>query len=281
MLGPGMPVTPELRQRVNANVDSGFIVGVALDTRTVDTLASVRIPHLRTAIVTDAQGGLASIETTPDALPVIDDWAVLSDGSTAIVRGRDLHIDWIGTDGARTSTPKLPFDWQRLDDARKAALIDSTVAALQATMDGIPAARAAAPGTSGSGRGSAGRGSTGAAQPPARAPNGTSTANALAPLIALRPAPSDLADYEPPFSILPGAAGGGAVRADADNGLWIRTTTMVDGRPVYDIVDRRGQLVDRVQLPAFSTVAGFGPGVVYLAVKDAAGAVHLERARVK
>jgi hypothetical protein len=36
-----------------------------------------------------------------------------------------------------------------------------------------------------------------------------------------------------------------------------------------------------VQLPAFRTLAGFGKGVVYLAVRDAAGVVHLERARVR
>jgi hypothetical protein len=91
MLGPGDPVTPELRQRVNTSVDSGVVVAVALDTRRVDTLASVRIPRLRTAIVADAQSGLASIETTPDPVPVIDDWAVLADGSigsAAMVRER-------------------------------------------------------------------------------------------------------------------------------------------------------------------------------------------------
>jgi hypothetical protein len=50
---------------------------------------------------------------------------------------------------------------------------------------------------------------------------------------------------------------------------------------VYDVVNRKGELVDRVQLPSFRTIAGFGPGVVYMAVKDEAGIVHLERARVK
>jgi hypothetical protein len=50
---------------------------------------------------------------------------------------------------------------------------------------------------------------------------------------------------------------------------------------VYDVVNRKGELVDRLQLPAFRTIAGFGPGVVYMAVTDQAGVVHLERARVK
>jgi hypothetical protein len=280
-LGPGDPVTPELRARVNTNVDSGPVIAVALDPRRVDTLASVRIPRVRTTLVTDAQGGLASIETTPDPLPVTDDWAVLTDGSIAIVRGRDLHIDWIGADGTRASTPKLPFDWQRLDDARKAALIDSAVAVLQTTMDKITSPQASSSGASGSGRGGASRGSSGATQPPPRTPNKSRGAGALAPLVAVRPASSDVPDYQPPFAVLPGNAGGGAIRADADNELWIRTTAVADGRPVYDVVNRQGQLVDRLQVPAFRTVAGFGPGVVYLAVKDAAGAVHVERVRFR
>jgi hypothetical protein len=71
------------------------------------------------------------------------------------------------------------------------------------------------------------------------------------------------------------------VSADADGNLWIRTSTIVNGQPVYDIVNRQGVLRDRVQLPPFRTIAGFGPGVVYMAVKDSAGVVHLERARIK
>jgi len=96
----------------------------------------------------------------------------------------------------------------------------------------------------------------------------------MAPNVAVRPALGDLPDYMPPFTE-------GAVRADADGNLWVRTTTIVGGRPVYDIVNRRGELVDRVQLPPFRTVAGFGRGVVYMAVQDRTGVVHLERARIK
>ena len=34
------------------------------------------------------------------------------DGSVAILRGRDYHIDWINADGSRVSSPKMPFDWK-------------------------------------------------------------------------------------------------------------------------------------------------------------------------
>jgi hypothetical protein len=85
---------------------------------------------------------------------------------------------------------------------------------------------------------------------------------------------SDVPDYRPPF-------GQGAVRADADGRLWVRTTARVNGQPVYDLVSRQGVITDRVQLPAFRSIAGFGPGVVYLGVRDSVGTTHLERARIR
>jgi hypothetical protein len=97
----------------------------------------------------------------------------------------------------------------------------------------------------------------------------------LAPFVAKRADPSTISDYVPPITDRPGALG-----SDADGNVWIRTTTLVGDRPVYDIVNRRGEIVDRVQLPAFRSIAGFGPGVIYLAVQDSSKKVHLERARV-
>jgi hypothetical protein len=50
---------------------------------------------------------------------------------------------------------------------------------------------------------------------------------------------------------------------------------------IYDVVDRKGELVDRVQLPAGRTLMGFGPGgVVYLTLRDA-GATRIEEVRFK
>src|SRR5436190_22312719 len=58
-------------------------------------------------------------------LPIVDEWAVLADGSVAIVRGQDYHIDFVNPDGSLTVSPKIPFDWQRLSDEDKTAIIDS------------------------------------------------------------------------------------------------------------------------------------------------------------
>ncbi|HYD54614.1 MAG TPA: hypothetical protein VEA99_18415 [Gemmatimonadaceae bacterium] len=90
-------------------------------------------------------------------------------------------------------------------------------------------------------------------------------------------AAEDLPDYKPPF------APGGMVRADLDGGLWIRPiqTKPVPGGPIHDVVDARGELVDRIQLPTGYQLVGFGRGrVVFLTMRDAKG-VHLARVRLR
>ena len=85
-----------------------------------------------------------------------------------------------------------------------------------------------------------------------------------------------LPDFRPPFAT-------GAVRADADGNLWIRTITprRGSGGIVYDIVNRAGELVDRLQLPPGYQIVGFGKGkVVYLAMREA-GAMKLARVNLR
>ena len=87
----------------------------------------------------------------------------------------------------------------------------------------------------------------------------------------------DLPDYRPPIPT------NGAVRTDADGNLWIRTLPPkpMPGGLVYDIVNREGEMVDRLQTPPGYTLVGFGPGkVVYLSMRDASG-IHLARVRLR
>jgi hypothetical protein len=252
-------------------IDSASVVRIDLATRALDTIAAIAIPWLRRSFPTDADGNLVSIQTKRDLLPVVDDWAMLPDGTIAVVRGRDYHVDWLSPDGHWSASPKMPFDWQHVSDDFKRTLIDSATTADQKNIDGAYAqlaARAAgggggATGGRGGGRGGGSTAGGGSGQPQKPVPN-----------IAVGPDLSDLPDYMPPFAR-------GAISADADGRLWIRTSTLVKGQPVYDIVNRNGVLTDRVTLPPFRTIAGFAPGVIYMAVKDSAGVVHLERARVK
>jgi hypothetical protein len=230
---------------LDRHVDSMPLLHVDLATRSADTIARLAVPKLIRELKSDENGALTAIESTYDPLPVVDAWTVTSDGTVAVLRTGDYHVDWLDATGKWSSSAKMPFDWQKVDDARKTTLIDSTVARWQGQNDRI---------MSGGGRGATG----------------------LAPLVAKRADPATLPDYVPPINDRPGALVG-----DADGNLWIRTTTMVESRPVYDIVNRRGALIDRVQLPAFRSIAGFGPGVIYMAMQDEAKRVHLERAKIK
>jgi hypothetical protein len=92
-------------------------------------------------------------------------------------------------------------------------------------------------------------------------------------------AASDLPDYKPPFLL--GATG--APRADMEGNIWIRTVPAkpIPGGFVYDIINRQGELVNRIQLPPGYTLLGFGRGkIVYLSMRDATG-LHLARVRLR
>lgn len=285
--------------------DSAAIVRIDLTSRKVDTLGFIKTPKVKIDVSRDDNGRVTA-RTQINPLPVVDDWAVLSDGSVAFVRGRDYHVEILNPDGTKTSAAKLPFDWQRLTDDDKAAFIDSVKAArarLGANAPNVALGAAAgaifggggdAPqmvfiggpggggpppaggregggGRDGGGRDGGGRDGGGGAGPNIRVGGGNGGGVELNYV-----APSELPDYKPPFFA-------GQMRADTDGNLWIRTipTKAIPGGPVYDVVNRRGELVDRVQIPEGRTIVGFGSGgSVYLGSRDNA-TVILERAKLR
>jgi hypothetical protein len=111
--------------------------------------------------------------------------------------------------------------------------------------------------------------SAGGVTPPRRA----TSAPFVPPIVTL--SPSELPDYRPPFKA-------GGVRADRQGNVWIQTTAprAPSGGLLVDVIDRKGELVDRIELPVGRTLVGVGDGVVYLAARESAG-THLERARVR
>ena len=102
-----------------------------------------KIPKTKMNVVQSDRGISMTSEINP--MPIIDDFAVVSDGSVAIVRGQDYHVDWVNPEGAVSPSPKMPFDWQRLSDEDKVAVIDSAKAAREraqsAQLQRTPAAR--------------------------------------------------------------------------------------------------------------------------------------------
>jgi hypothetical protein len=271
----GKPYTPPTMP------DSAPLLRADFDTRIADTIAWLRVPTIKINSTFLANGG---VRLTPVFSPIstIDDWTALPDGSVAVLRGSDYHIEWIGTDGTRSSTPKMPFDWKRLSDEDKASIIDSTKKALerQSRRDATPSA----PGSGGGGMGGHGGpsipaghsmtimpvGSADGAPPPQSANKGPSL-----PAIAEVVSPNDLPDYYPPI------LQSGEMRADFAGNIWIlpSTTTQLGRGLLYDVVNRNGELVERVRLPEGRALEGFGrDGAVYLTSHGPNG-TRLERAR--
>src|SRR5690349_6947242 len=210
-------------------------------------------------------------------LPVVDEWAMTPDGAVALVRGRDYHIDWVNPDGSRTASAKIPFEWQRLSDEDKAAFIDSVKAAREKMGANAPVVATPGGGTNtnapsgpppGAGDGTGQRvlilgglaggdgGGRGRGAPGQPGPGNIGIAPPQVKFVA----PSELPDYKPVFL-------NGFVRADAEGNVWVRTipTKAIAGGPVYDVINRKGELVERVQVPVNRTITAFGPGgVVYL-----------------
>jgi hypothetical protein len=169
----------------------------------------------------------------------------------------------------------VAFDWKRLDDDAKMALIDSIMKARAAgpqgpggpgggpvTFAGGDGMRIVMGGGGGGGRGEVERvaavaGAAIAAGGPG-GPGGTALPTLPAPVAA------DLPDYMPAFTQT-------SARPDADGNLWIRTTTpgSQPGNLVYDVINNQGNLVDRVDVPKGMTIIGFGKGgAVYLSQRE-------------
>jgi hypothetical protein len=324
---PTVPPPPNVPY-IPSPPDSAFVVGIHLDTRKVDTLAAVRTTRVVTTVRQTSDG--INVFQTANPLPLLDDWAVLPDGTLALVRGRDYRIEWLDSAGTVTSSEKLPFPWVRLTDEDKTRFIDSiTTQQTRSAQNNFttqmivwsnllnkpyPAAFVPAPnyvpqqgfprdwilpkGVAFPAKYSYGCPPGVTPTPPNGTPNAPPGAAAGEPPCIANPygdyftggyqppaptyrppsivRPSELPDYKPPFAA-------SAVRADAEGNLWIRTLPMkpTPGGPVYDVVSRAGQLVDRVQLPSGYTLVGFGRGnTVYLSMRDAKG-LHLARVQLR
>ena len=275
---PGKPFVPPTPP------DSSALVRFDLATRKLDTAGFFKIAKANVQMSQDANGGMrVSVSVNP--LPVVDEWAVMSDGTVAFLRGHDYHVDFIDAAGAKTSAEKIPYEWQRMTDDDKQRFLDSAKVAIEKQRaaavaggggaapgrgGGIDAAAAALGGGGGGGMVVTMRGGDGG-PPNIQIGGGPGGPAGAPPPVNMVPI-SDLPDYKPVF-------GNGAVKPDMDGHLWVRTipTKPTTGGAIYDVIDRSGKLVDRVQVPAGTTIAGFGAGgVVYLGSRDASG-LHVQR----
>jgi len=80
--------------------------------------------------------------------------------------------------------------------------------------------------------------------------------------------PSLLPDYATPFAAHES-------RCDLQGNVWARTTPngFARGPVTYDVINRDGTLIDRVQIPGGTSLLAVGSGVVYLSSREANGIV--------
>lgn len=287
--------------------DSSPVVRADFDTRKVDTIGRVKVSSGNRAVLSQDANGKLVAKTIINPLNTVDEWAVLSDGTIMFVRGHDYHLDIIAPNGTRTSTDKLPFDWKRLTDEDKQALIDSARTAMdkavaeakakapnaaaaqragsEAAMISMMSAMSGGSGMANVTIGGVGRGGGGAdiavaggAMSAGGGMGGMGLMALAMPTIVTEYVPlNEIADYYP--AIRPGA-----VKADLDGNLWVLPTSSAQsksGELVYDVVSSQGKLTQRVRLPVGRSIAGFGHnGVVYLMERDTSGNWFLERSRI-
>jgi hypothetical protein len=223
---------------------------VDIQTRLVDTVAYFRVAKEYPVMGRDSSG-FTWVDVEANPLPIVDAWAVLSDGTIAIVRGSDYHVDYFDADGSRRSSGKLPHEWRRLSDSAKTALIDS--------LTKVYAANPTAFATNVNGQHVQSPGVQTATV------NGVTRSHIIIPRF---PDISELPDYPAPFA---------DVKADGDGNLWILETA---SGTVWDVVNHAGVMIDRVQIPGGTSIEWFGPGVVYLTSRLGT-TVSLVRARIR
>ena len=182
------PRNPADTMAVTILHDTAAILRIDPNAATADTVGLVALPFqkgIEFRLSDSRSVGYAAF----NPLPQTDEWAVLSDGTVAFVRGQDYHVDFVHPDGTKSSSPKLPFDWRRVTLEDKQRMIDSARQAFDAMVAKLP--------------------------PPAPRPPG---AQAPLPRRFYAVDPSDMPDYHPPIRQ-------GQVRADRDGNLWILPTT--------------------------------------------------------
>lgn len=227
------------------NPDSAPLVRGDFDTRRIDTLAWMKTPsqgRVGQQLIPNPGGGPPSMTVHLQVNPfaVGDEWSLLSDGTIAIVRVRDYHIDWIDPDGTTRSSPKMPIAWRKYTDAERMHVADSLRHFVEESAK----------------RNLAGR------------PAGS------APKMEVSVVPdSEFPTFWPPIQP-------GAVLSDLDGRVWVlpATSTNAANGLTYDVVNRKGDIIERVQLPTGYVLVGFGPRSMVYMTKAEGNNTYLTRA---
>jgi hypothetical protein len=157
-----------------------------------------------------------------------DHWAITTDGSLVILRGRDHRLDWMGADRKIVPGAPVSFAWARRLDSERKRLADE-----------ITESRAVG----------------------YRASLARWLSDSSKGLAGPRPVRPDSVGAQDVPEIRPVVKGASAFIPDCDNNVWLRPNGLAGTDTMsYEIVSQQGGVTARVTLPPARRIVGCGRG---------------------
>ena len=219
--------------------DSSSIARVGVGSDAVETVARFKPRDVQQS----ESGGRISIQARP--MSPEDDWAVGVDGTIALVRADDYHIDVVHPDGRISNGPEVDHSRIRPRDAEKQAWLD------EASSSGLTVRMSI----------------SGGQQQLQISRGGQGSDRSINDL--------DWPDRMPSFRT-------GSSRIDPEGRIWVGRTTRAGEPSLFDVFDGEGRPIAQVSLDPNSSIVGFGEdGALYTTRTDFVGLQWLQRRRVR
>lgn len=229
-----------------ASADSVPIMRYDRRTNIFDTLSFLQLPKNTAKVQSSGSANNRNISVSVGGqtpYPMRDAWTVLPNGTVAVVRASDYHVDLVTSNKQRSRGPAVAYTPVRVGDAEKAEYREA-----QKRSPAIGIMRSVEAGA-----------------------GGTTTRNTAT---SMPPAqePDEWPAVKPAFS---------SALASPAGEVWVaRNRAAKDEIPRYDVFAANGQLVRTVLLPKQTRVVGFGSGgAVYTVRLDDDDLQYLQRFR--
>ena len=244
---PGISIGPDNRP---VPADSAAILRWDRATQRTDTMAWVKLPK-NNVQTSGGQGNFNVRIGGSNPLQARDEWTVFPDGRLAIARANPYRVEFIATNGTRTTGPALPHTPIRITDADKKEE-EATQRALA---------------------------NTGLRMMVTEGPNGRQMSASIGGGRGQTPDLPPITDWpetKPPFR-----QGLASVWARPNGELWVRRTERAGAKgALYDVIDAKGAVKNQVRVPDGLTLVGFGSGTAYTTKADEDDLLTLQRHRV-